>query len=116
MQKFIKSITISLFSIIFLIACGGGGSSPASSKDDGGGTTPPITKTLSGKTIDGLIQNATVCLDINNNETCDTNEPTTTTDENGLFTLDITNTDGEYTIISTGGIDTATNQFFDSVL
>ncbi|MCK5294032.1 MAG: hypothetical protein KAJ49_05220, partial [Arcobacteraceae bacterium] len=34
----------------------------------------------------------------------------------GTFTLDIENNSGEYTIVAVGGIDTATNQYFDGVL
>jgi len=57
-----------------LVACGGGG-----------GTAAPAT--LSGVVIDGYIKGAKVCLDINSNAVCDSNEPTATTDVNGAYTL-----------------------------
>ena len=109
--------------LVFFTACsgGGGGSSSSSAVDDGSTTEPPptesTTKTLSGTIIDGLIKEATVCLDINANKQCDADEPTTTTADDGTFTLDIDESlSGSYKVISQGGIDTATNQFFDGVL
>ncbi len=60
--------------VLALVACGGGG-----------GTAAPAT--LSGVVIDGYIKGAKVCLDINSNAVCDSNEPTATTDVNGAYTL-----------------------------
>ncbi len=59
-----------------MVACGGGG-----------GTTPSGGGSISGKVIDGYIQGATVCLDLNQNNSCDTGEPSTTTSANGSYTL-----------------------------
>lgn len=61
-----------------LAGCGGGGGS-------GGGT---ITN-LSGAVIDGYINGATVCLDLNNNQSCDQGEPTAKSGVNGAYTLDV---------------------------
>lgn len=64
----------------FLAACGGGGG--------GSSATPTATPvTLSGKVIDGYITGATVCLDLNSNNTCDAGEPSTTSGANGSYTL-----------------------------
>jgi Ca2+-binding RTX toxin-like protein len=74
---------------------------------------------LSGIAIDGYISGATVFLDANKNGVKDTNEPSTTTDSNGEFNLNIpfdifdTNKNGEIdpsegNLVVTGGIDTAT--------
>jgi hypothetical protein len=63
-----------------LAGCGGG-----SDAGSGGGT---ITK-LSGAVIDGYINGAKVCLDLNNNQSCDTGEPTTKSGVNGAYTLDV---------------------------
>src|SRR5437762_5112562 len=65
-----------------LAGCGGGG-----------GSTPPPTaqpadQSLSGIVIDGPIQGATVCLDLNKNGSCDAGEPTSSA----------TNAQGSYTI------------------
>lgn len=54
-----------------LVACSGGGSSSTSS--------------LSGRVIDGYIVGAKVCLDLNNNFTCDPGEPSTTTTAGGAY-------------------------------
>lgn len=70
---------LSLF-IGSLVACGGGGGSSSSS-------TPPAPVTLSGKVIDGYISGAIVCLDVNSNNKCDKDEPTTTSTAGGAYTL-----------------------------
>jgi len=62
-----------------LVACGGGGSSSSS--------TPVGPTTLSGKVIDGYIIGAKVCLDVNSNNRCDTDEPTTLSTTGGAYTL-----------------------------
>jgi hypothetical protein len=46
------------------------------------------TKTFSGKVIDGYITGAKVCLDINSNLACDSNEPSTVTDIFGAYKFD----------------------------
>jgi hypothetical protein len=110
--KLIIKISI-LLSLILLSGCGGGGSSSAPADK---ATPQPTNRIITGKVVDGLIKEATVCLDINKNNLCDTNEPTTTSDIKGEFSLDIGISSGEYIIISIGGIDTATNQHFDALL
>jgi hypothetical protein len=62
-----------------LVACGGGG---------GGGVSVinGVTK-MSGSVIDGYIENATVCLDVNNNLSCDSTEPSAKTDKDGKYTI-----------------------------
>lgn len=60
-----------------LTACGGGSS------------TPSAAATLSGKVIDGYIEGATVCLDLNNNQACDSSEPSAKTGADGSYKLDI---------------------------
>ena len=49
----------------------------------------PIITTVSGKATLASISDsaATVCIDINNNKACDENEPKTTTDNEGAYTL-----------------------------
>ena len=74
---------------------------------------------LSGIAIDGYISGATVFLDANKNGILDTNEPSTITNSNGEFNLNIpfeifdTNKNGEIdpsegNLVVTGGTDTAT--------
>jgi len=110
MKKFLEFIKISLI-IIFLTACGGGGGDSSSST-----TPPPPSKNISGTIVDGYIKDAKICLDINNNSQCDDNEPYTISDENGNYTLSVTANNGEYKIISVGGVDMATREVFDGVM
>lgn len=71
-------IALSATVLASLFACGGGG---------GGGSTAVSGAALSGKVIDGPIAGATVCLDVNSNNACDTGEPTATTDATGNYKL-----------------------------
>jgi len=66
--------------IVSMSGCGGGG---------GGSDAPaPATVSVSGVVIDGPIQGATVCLDLNNNGACDAGEPTSgATDVQGNYTI-----------------------------
>ena len=58
-----------------LAGCGGGGGTPA-------------TQSLSGLVIDGPLQGATVCLDVNGNGRCDSDEPTSgPTNAQGNYTI-----------------------------
>ena len=68
-----------IFGFIFLLSsCGGGG---------GGGSS---TTTFTGVAIDGNLYKAQVFLDLNDNGSYDSGEPTATTDASGSFTLTAT--------------------------
>ncbi len=73
----IKILTYSftLLSIAFLTSCGGS----SSSVSDGG--------SVSGTVADGYLENARVCLDLNNNKKCEDTEPQDRTDANGKYTI-----------------------------
>jgi hypothetical protein len=67
--------------VLSFAGCGGGGGSS-------GTTTQPANQSVSGVVIDGPIQGATVCLDLNKNGACDAGEPTSTsTDAQGNYTI-----------------------------
>jgi hypothetical protein len=66
------------FAASFLISCSGGG---------GSSSTTSSTTSYSGVAIDGYLSLATVCLDLNDNGSCDANEPSATTDSTGGFTI-----------------------------
>ncbi len=74
-----------------LAGCGGDDSEPAAVVTPPVVTpvvTPPVvTVDVSGVVADGLLQNATVCLDVNGNRMCDAAEPTAMTDAKGAYTL-----------------------------
>src|SRR5690349_12605512 len=67
-----------------LVACGGGGGS--SNPPPG-----PTNVTISGKAVDGALQGATACYDLNDNGACDNGEPTSApTGANGSFSFEVT--------------------------
>ena len=69
--------------------CGGGGSD-APPPPVATPPAPPASVTISGKAVDGALQGATACYDINNNNACDTGEPTSgTSDAQGNFSLSV---------------------------
>ena len=72
-------LAVALASGLLLSACGGSDDEPAA-----------VTPTLVDQTvtvIDGPIRGATVCLDLNDNDACDTGEPRATTGTDGSATL-----------------------------
>lgn len=114
-MKYIKNLALSSAVIALLSACGGGGGGDSSS------TTPATTAntiSFSGVAVDGYIKDATACLDLNINGSCDAGEPTTRTANDGTFSF--TNIevvkDELFAIIVTGGIDTATGKAFTGEL
>lgn len=68
--------------LALLQGCGG-------SDDDS--DEPPVsegpTVTLSGVVLDGVLRTARVCVDVDDDRTCDTGEPTATTDANGAYSI-----------------------------
>lgn len=52
-----------------------------------GGSSKSSSNSLSGKVIDGYIQGAQVCLDLNNNMACDTGEPSAITGSDGSYSF-----------------------------
>jgi len=85
--------------VLFIVGCGSDTSS---------------SRTLFGSVVDGYIQGAKVCLDLNENTTCDDGEPTTTTDSNGSYSLIIPpGVNATFKpILAIGGFDTATNTLY----
>ncbi len=78
--------------------CGG-----SSSSLTGGGASYEAT----GAVADGYLVGATVCLDLNENNVCDTGEPFATSGENGAFTLTTsTQTDLDAPIVVEVGAET----------
>jgi len=82
-----KTKFASVAALMTLASCGGGGGG-------GGGTTAPAATlagvvSFTGRVIDGYLQSANVCLDLNLNKVCDKNEPTAdaATDANGVYTF-----------------------------
>ncbi|MEX8517410.1 MAG: MbnP family copper-binding protein [Leptothrix sp. (in: b-proteobacteria)] len=75
--------TLSAVALAALTACGGGSSSDTPATP----TPTPATTSVSGVVVDGYLDGATVCVDINKNGKCDTGEPSATTASNGTYTI-----------------------------
>jgi hypothetical protein len=79
-------------------------------------TTEPVEPLydISGVVVDGYVEGATVCIDLDHDRVCDVNEPRTTTASNGSFSFDqITlGTADFYRVIAFGGTNTATGESF----
>lgn len=82
----VHTLSLSMVAAAALVACGGGSSGSAVATN----TTTTTAPTLSGVVVDGLIEGADVCLDLNNNQSCDSGEPSAKTDAKGSYQLDIT--------------------------
>lgn len=75
------AVSVAVATLITLTACGGGSSNSSTSST--ASATTPVAVTV----VDGLIRNAKVCVDSNNNNTCDAGEIQGTTDANGQVTI-----------------------------
>jgi hypothetical protein len=73
---------LSILSLAVFTACGGGGSASS-------------LTTFSGVVVDGYIEGATVCLDLNANQTCDPGEPRATSKFGGAYSLDVSGMDAD---------------------
>ncbi|UQY83016.1 hypothetical protein [Ralstonia pseudosolanacearum] len=95
----ISKIALSAAMSAALAACGGGGDgNPTTS------TSPTTTpRQLTGKAIDGYLAGATVCLDLNGNNSCDPGEPSTVTDGYGNFSLVADNAVGKKLLVVVDG-------------
>lgn len=71
---------LALAASTFLVACGGGG---------GDDEPAPTERQVTGTVLDRALNNATACLDLNDNRSCDAGEPSAMTN-NGSFTITTT--------------------------
>ncbi len=83
----LSTITLSVALSAILTGCGG--TSATSGSDTGNDNNTP-SASITGKAVDGYLQYATVCLDLSEDGYCQPSEPSTQTDENGAFTLTLT--------------------------
>jgi len=109
----LKLIATCLVSVACITGCGTDSTSTAGVGSGGTGTN--VALVVSGSVADGYLVNATVFLDRNGNYQLDAGEPSSTTDVNGAFTLDIFTADvGLYPIVAMAikdiTIDKDTNQ------
>lgn len=52
-------------------------------------TAPTSQATISGRVADGYLRGATVCIDLNENESCDESEPQTISEAGGVYSLSV---------------------------
>ena len=114
----IKSVkgAISVISIAVLInlltGCGGTSSSSSSSS-----STAQSTFKVNGVVSDGVISDAMVWLDLNDNGSVDAGEPSTRSDNQGNFIIEtLQSIDLNVFIRAMGGVDTNTGLDFEGVL
>lgn len=87
--------------------------------DDTNTTQPPQPEEplydINGVVVDGYIEGATVCVDLDHDKVCDAGEPRTTTDAEGSFAFSqiALGTDDYYRVIAFGGTNSATGNSFD---
>lgn len=85
MKTFPNARMLPIVLAVTLAACGGGDSGDSGTNGNSGTAVPSTTMT--GAAVDGYLQNAKACLDLDDSMTCDNGEPTATTDAKGLYAL-----------------------------
>ena len=106
----LKSLSLSVSTVLLLsmAGCSGGGGSSASD------ITSAVSNAFSGVGIDGILVGSTVCVDANENATCDTDEPSAVTDAQGKFEIPATTVTGPLLLV--GGKDIGTGLAFTGTL
>ena len=90
----------------FSITCSGAGGSRSTS------VTVEGYRNTDGVVVDGYISGAEVCIDEDENWTCDSNESSTTSDNDGKFTIKYANGN----LVSIGGTDLDSQTLLDNLL
>ena len=110
-----------LAALLFILqACGGGGSTSSDSGNDnnGGDDNNNTSTTVEGRAIDGPLSGSLVFMDLNGNAIKDDNEPSTTSDSEGYFSISTANVadTSNAKLVVIGGTDTATNMIMDNLV
>jgi len=118
MKKTSLLTSVALISSLGLVGCGGGSGGDNIERGNTQNTPSASTSSVSGIAIDPELVGATVCLDLNLNETCDENEPTATTDEDGNFNLSVLDRQLESSapLLVMGGTDKESGEAFKGKL
>ena len=85
-MKTINSLFIFFIFTVLLAGCGGG-NSKSDVSDARGNKYKGETTTVTGKVIDGYLEKALVCVDVNENGRCDKTDPQSKTDSQGIYTI-----------------------------
>ena len=98
------------------ISTAGNNSFSISCTGDGGSRSASVTvegyRNTDGVVVDGYISGAEVCIDEDESWTCDTNESSTTSDNDGKFTIKYSNGN----LVSIGGTDLDSQTLLDNLL
>ena len=106
-MKKTSKIVLAISVITLLMGAG------CSSDSDSDSSNDKVT-TISGTASDGVINGATVCIDVNDNDKCDSGEPTAKTNVYGKFKIDSSGATGK--LIVSGGKDMGTGKPFTGKL
>ena len=108
MKKTSLLTSLAVVASLTLVGCGGGG----------GGTSDAQSSTISGTAIDPELQKATVCLDLNHDMSCSQDEPTATTNTEGVFSLNVSQAqlDGNAPLMVINGKDRESGKAFKGKL
>lgn len=97
-------LTLVAAAIAMMTACGGGGGDDA--PVDPGPPVTPTTTPLAVRVMDGVLQNALVCLDANANNACDAGEVQGRSGADGTLTLAVPNAEfGKHPVLAMVGTD-----------
>ncbi len=78
-------------------------------------TVTNLTYTVTGKAIDGALHGSKICIDVDENGLCGSDETIISSDENGNYQLSVTIAKGTTPILAVNGTDTATYEPFAGV-
>jgi hypothetical protein len=94
----IRTLSSLVATTVVVVACGGGSDAPAPPPPP---PPPPASVNITGKAVDGALQGATACYDVNDNKACDGTEPTSVaTGVDGGFTIPVLATEaGKHLVI-----------------
>lgn len=96
-----RSVSLGSLVLIASIAGCGGGSDSASPAPSPSPAPAPATTSVSTTVIDGALQNVKVCLDRNDNGSCDSEEPSALTNASGKANLEVPEADvGKHPILA----------------
>lgn len=111
--------SVALIASLNLVGCSSGSGDTATTATSTAKTTVDNTlETIYGTAIDPELQGATVCLDTNLDENCTEDEPSTTTDRNGNFSLNVTTMqlEGTAPLVAINGVDKESGETFKGKL